>query len=113
MEEKSRGNEAAVAQSAGWAIWQTPGRGYVVLENDLPMIADALETLWFLRAQRHATDRLLGTKSGVLRKRRTFRNEPWYHSGVHQRLCRGTCVRLVDGRSPELRAVRGCVRAAP
>jgi hypothetical protein len=63
LEEKPRDNEAAAAaQSARWAIWQAPGRGYIVLENDLPMIADALETLWFLRAQRHATERLLGTK---------------------------------------------------
>lgn len=88
MEEKSRVNEAAAAKAAGWAIWQAPGRGYIVLESDLPLIADALETLWFLRAQRHATDRLLGSKSGALR--RFPPNEPWYHPGIHRRPCRGS-----------------------
>jgi hypothetical protein len=38
--------------SDGWMIWHGPGRGYVALENDLPTIADALEVLWYLRAQR-------------------------------------------------------------
>jgi hypothetical protein len=39
-------------EPAGWVIWQGPGRGYIALENGLPPIADALQALWFLRAQR-------------------------------------------------------------
>jgi hypothetical protein len=50
----------AAVQPAGWMIWQAPGRGYVALEGDLPLIADALEALWFLRAQRQELDLLNG-----------------------------------------------------
>ncbi len=59
MEGKSLRNQAADAQPVSWMIWQGPGRGYVVLETGLPVIADALEALWSLRAQRHQLDMLL------------------------------------------------------
>jgi hypothetical protein len=47
-------------ERADWVIWQGPGRGYVALENGLPPIADALQALWFLRAQRHEIDTISG-----------------------------------------------------
>jgi hypothetical protein len=65
LEAKSRDDQAAAAQSAGWVIWHGPGRGYVALEGDLPLLADALEALWLLRAQRRVTDVLLGARGGA------------------------------------------------
>ncbi len=47
-------------EPVGWMIWQAPGRGYVTLESDLPLIADALEALWSLRAQRQEMELLAG-----------------------------------------------------
>src|SRR6266568_3779131 len=55
-------HQAPAAEPAGWVIWQAPGRGYIALEGDLPPIADALEALWFLRAQRHIIDMLPGAR---------------------------------------------------
>ncbi len=58
---KSCRSRAEAAQSAVWAIQQGPGRGYITLDSDLFLIADALAVLWFLRAQRagdgHASPR--------------------------------------------------------
>ena len=59
-------NRAAAAQSVGWVIWPGPGRGYIALGDDLLLIADVLEALWFLRAQRHEMDMLPAARGGVL-----------------------------------------------
>jgi hypothetical protein len=53
LDGKSRRDRAAAAQALGWVIFPGPARGYIVLETDLPPIADALEALWLLRAQRY------------------------------------------------------------
>lgn len=50
------------AQPVGWVIWPGPGRGYVVLESDLPALADAMELLWFLRAQQREIELLLAAR---------------------------------------------------
>jgi hypothetical protein len=52
---------------AGWEIWPGPARGYIAMENDLPVIADALEALWYLRAQQREIEAVLAsTTRGVL-----------------------------------------------
>jgi hypothetical protein len=50
-------NRAVADQSDGWVIWHGRGRGYVALESGLPPLADALQALWFLRAQRREIDK--------------------------------------------------------
>ena len=52
---------------ANWEIWPGPARGYIAMENDLPVIADALEALWYLRAQRREIEAVLASAArGVL-----------------------------------------------
>jgi hypothetical protein len=46
-------------EAARWEIWPGPARGYIALENDLPVIADALEALWLLRARQREIEALL------------------------------------------------------
>lgn len=62
-----RGTERETAPG-GWEIWPGPAaRGYIAMENDLPVIADALEALWYLRAQRREMEAVLAsTTRGVL-----------------------------------------------
>jgi hypothetical protein len=60
LDAKSRRDRGAAAESVGWVVWQGPGRGYIAFESDMPLIADALEALWSLRAQRHGS----GTRPG-------------------------------------------------
>jgi hypothetical protein len=55
-------------EPAGWVIWQGPGRGYIALENGLPPVADALQALWSLRAQRHEVGVISG--ASLVRPRR-------------------------------------------
>jgi hypothetical protein len=52
---------------ANWEIWPGPARGYIAMENDLPVIADALEALWYLRQQRREIEAILASSTrGVL-----------------------------------------------
>jgi hypothetical protein len=60
LEANSPRDRAAADPPTGWVIWPGPGRGYIALETDLPSLADALEALWFLRAQRQELDLLNG-----------------------------------------------------
>ena len=59
-------NRKSAAQPPGWTIWPGSARGYIAVGGDLPMIADALEALWFLRAQRREMDMLMAAMGGVL-----------------------------------------------
>ena len=47
-----------------WGIWPGPGRGYITLEHDMLVIADALEALWVLRARRREMEAILAASSG-------------------------------------------------
>jgi hypothetical protein len=47
-----------------WGIWPGPGRGYITLEHDMLVIADALEALWLLRARRREMEAILAVSSG-------------------------------------------------
>jgi hypothetical protein len=63
---------------AGWEIWPGPARGYIAMENDLPVIADALEALWYLRAQQREIEAVLAsTTRGVLIPSARLRTRPF------------------------------------
>ena len=47
-----------------WGIWPGPGRGYITLEHDMLVIADALEALWLLRARRREMEAIFAAGSG-------------------------------------------------
>lgn len=66
LEDKSPVNGAANGDCTDWVIWQRPERGYVTLGGDLPLIADALEALWSLRAQRRQIDTFLAARGWIL-----------------------------------------------
>jgi hypothetical protein len=93
LDGTSRGNPAAAGLSAGWAIWPGPRRGYIVLENDLLLIADALEALWFLRAQQRQMEIFLAGRGIVLLTRRRASGTAGRH-GVCGRWPRSWCGML-------------------
>jgi hypothetical protein len=66
LEDKSPGNQAGAGDYADWTIWPGPERGYVTLSSDLPLIADALEALWSLRAEQRQIDTFLAARGWVL-----------------------------------------------
>lgn len=66
LEDKSPGNPAGTGDCADWMIWPGPERGYVTLSADLPLIADALEALWSLRAEQRQIDTFLAARGWVL-----------------------------------------------
>jgi hypothetical protein len=66
LEDMSPGNRMEVGDRADWVIWPGPERGYVALSSDLPLIADALEALWSLRAEQRQIDTFLAARGWVL-----------------------------------------------
>jgi hypothetical protein len=72
----SRRDLASAAQSVGWMIWQGPGRGYIAFDGDLPMIADALEVLWYLRDQQRGIAAVPGMMRAKVAPRRSRPGHP-------------------------------------